>query len=497
MDNLDELKAYLTELTHLKSALAVLQWDAEVHMPLGGVTRRAQTISYLTQLLHEKFLHPDFERLLNESEQGRVDEHEQAMIAEVRREFDREKKLPTSFVTELAHLTAEATHVWAAARKKSDFTLFAPTLEKIVTLKQQEAELVGFSKSPYDALLDTYEPYLTCDDIFIVFEELKDFLIPFVKKIAAAPVQSDSQLLRGTFAADQQKEFNQMASALIGFDFQNGRLDSSAHPFSIGFHPDDVRITTRYDEYDVLSALMASLHEAGHGMYEQGLSRDHFGTPLGESASMGIHESQSRLWENMVGRSRPFWEFLYPRLQMAFPRPFRAVSFEDFYRALNRVHLSPIRVEADEVTYNLHIILRFEIEKQLIEGSIRVGELPDIWRGKMNDYFGLNTTNDAEGVLQDIHWSNGLFGYFPTYTLGNLYSAQLFAAAEKQIADLPGQMARGEFSLLREWLRTNIHTHGKRFSASDLIQAASGESLTSQYFIEYLTQKYSAIYALS
>lgn len=498
MPALEELKARLVELAHLKSTIAVLNWDAEVYMPTGAINSRSQTLSYLSQLLHDKFLDKEFVKILKQaSKQKSLSEHDEALIREVQREFKREKKLPSEFVATLAETTSKSSHVWAKARKESDFKIFQPYLKKIVDLKRREADYVGFKKSPYDALLDSFEPGFTAEEAWQILEEVKDFLVPLLKKIKASTVKIDPQIIHGHFDITKQHEFNQRITKKIGFDYDLGRLDRSTHPFTTGFHPHDVRITTRYYEEDVLSALMSSMHEAGHGLYEQGLSHDHFGTPLGESASLGIHESQSRLWENMVGRSKPFWDYLYPQVQAEFPKPFKKVVLKDFYQVLNMVNPALIRVEADEVTYNLHVIIRFEIEKELIEGSISVKDLPEIWNSKIKDYLGVDVPDDAHGVLQDIHWSSGLFGYFPTYTLGTLYAAQLYAAAKQQLPQLEGDIARGEFSSLREWLRSHIHLHGKRYPAAELMQSATGQPISTQPYRDYITNKYSQLYKIT
>ena len=499
-ENISELREKLQEIYHLGSALQVLHWDMEVFMPPNGASNRAMTIANLSGILHEKFISEDFAALLKKAkaklDAGKLDDEESAIVRELWREYERQKKLPVAFVKEMAEICSSGHNVWIKAREKSDFEIFLPYLKKIVALKRREAELVGFKKSPYDALLDTYEPYATSEDISMIFEDLKKFLVPFLKKIKNSKIKIKPDILKGNFPVAQQKKFNEEVAKKLGFDFEAGRLDTSVHPFSSGFHPSDVRITTRYRKNDLFDSFFGVIHETGHALYEQGLSAKHFGTPLGESISHGIHESQSRMWENNVARSKNFWKYFFPKLQKQFPKSFAKISFNDFYRAINFVEPSLIRVEADEVTYNLHIIMRFEIEKELIEGSIEVEDLPKIWNAKMKEYLGVKVPDDAQGVLQDTHWSGGGIGYFPSYTLGNLYAAQFYNIVKKDILGLEKEIASGEFGHLREWLRKKIHIHGKMYSADGLVREVTGEPLTSQYFIDYLKEKYREIYKI-
>lgn len=488
------LKEKLIELTHLASALSVLNWDKETHMPAQGVALRAQTISTLATVLHEKFTSPEFEELITKlkksSDNNKLDEIEQCVIREIWRDFSREKKLPKEFVAELSRTVAEAHHDWIEAKKKSDFSIFQPTLEKIVVLKRKEAELVGYTGSPYNALLDQYEQGSTTEDLSILFEELKKFLVPFIKKIQDTNSENQPDLLRGNYSIEKQKEFSRFVLEKIGFNFNTGRIDESAHPFTTSFSPEDVRITTRFSQHNIFYSLLSTIHEAGHALYEQGLETQHFGTPLGEALSLGIHESQSRMWENIIGKSKPFWKYFYPHLRKYFPEPFAKISIDDFYKALNTVKPSLIRTEADEATYNLHIIIRFEIEKELIEGTIEVKDLPQIWNQKVKDLLGIEVPGDSQGVLQDVHWSSGSIGYFPTYTLGNLYAAQFYHSAKNQVLNLEEEIAKGEFGHLIEWLRKNIHVHGRFYSQDELAQQATGEKLNTRYFTEYLRNKY-------
>jgi carboxypeptidase Taq len=490
----------LTDIAQLRSAIAVLNWDKDVFMPPKGSGPRAAMLSYLAGELHDKVLSREFRDLLREAkaaaDANQLAPGERAIVREVWRDVSREEKLPLEFVKELTQVTSEAYHVWMDARAKKDFQLFAPHLTRIVELKRREAELVGYKGSPYDALLDTFEPYATTAEIAAALGDLKNFLAPFLVQIKNSKVRISRGAIAGDFDIEKQKAFCARTARQIGYDFDAGRLDISAHPFSTSFHPLDSRITTRYSSTEFMESISGVIHETGHALYEQGLPAAQFGTPLGEAVSLGIHESQSRLWENLVGKSRPFWTYFYPLLQQEFPLALRNVSLDAFYRAINVVEPSFIRVEADEVTYNLHIILRFEIEKALIEGHIAVGELPGIWNAKMKELLLLEVPDDSLGVLQDVHWSGGMIGYFPTYSLGNLYSAQFFAAAKRDIPALNDRMARGEFDALLRWLREKVHTHGKFYSAQELAKTATGEMLNSRFFADYITKKYGEIYEL-
>ncbi len=500
-ETVSKLKEKIHEMYHLGSALAVLNWDQETYMPPKGASARAVTVANLAGILHEKFTSREFADLLKKAkgylDDNKLNDGDSAVVRETWRDFERQKKLPVAFVRELAETCSRGHNVWIEAREKSDFKIFLPLLQKIVELKRKEAKFVGFQKSPYDALLDAYEPHATSEEVSMTLEELKNFLVPFLEKIKNSKAKIDPKVVEGNYPAEKQRIFDEMAAKKIGYDFESGRLDESAHPFSTGFHPRDVRITTRFRKHNLLDSFFGVLHEAGHALYEQGLRAENFGTPLGEAISLGIHESQSRMWENIVGRSRNFWKYFYPKLKEIFPKPFEEIKFDDFYRAVNYVKPSFIRVEADEVTYNLHIILRFEIEKDLIEGTIEVKDLPKIWNDKMKEYFGLIVKKDSDGVLQDTHWSGGNIGYFPTYSLGNLYAAQFFNTAKKELIDLESEIEAGKFGHLREWLRKKIHIHGKIFTADQLVREVTGEPLTSRYFIDYIKNKYGEIYKIS
>ena len=386
---------------------------------------------------------------------------------------------------------------WIEAREKSDFALFLPWLEKIVALKKEVAERVGYEGAMYNALLDEYEPYARAEEIAPVFAQLKEQLVPLVEQITATGKYPARGVLDQEYPIEQQELLGQQVLADMGFDMEAGRLDLAVHPFCAGTSRDDVRLTTRYSADWLPGSLFGTIHEAGHGLYEQGLPADAIGTPAGASVSLGIHESQSRLWENMVGRSKAFWTHYLPKLRALFPQQLSAVDLDAFYAAVNQVEPSLIRVEADEVTYNLHILLRFELECDLIEGRVAVAELPEVWNERMEQYLGIRPPDDALGVLQDTHWSCGLLGYFPTYTLGNLYAAQFFHQAHQDLPDLEAQIAQGELGPLKTWLNEKIHARGARATASELVEEVTGAKLSADYFIDYLWEKFGALYGLS
>lgn len=500
-NNLEKLKEELNEIYHLSSAISVLHWDQDVYMPKRGGEMRAKTIANLSGLVHARFTSKLFGSLIKKAvsdmKKGELPEKDARIVREIWREYSREKKLPAKFVKELAETESRSQEIWREARAKSDFKMFRPWLSKIVALKRKEAEYVGFKKTPYDALLDEFEPEMTAEEVSIIFHELKEFLIPFLKEIKKSKVKIDKKALKGNFPLEKQVKFNKFTAEKLGFDFEAGMLETSTHPFTTNFHPHDVRMTTRYKKDDVFNSINSTMHETGHALYEQGLPAENFGTPLGESISLGIHESQSRMWENIIGKSESFWKHFFPLLKKEFPGQFKGVDVRKFYEAINAVKPSLVRVEADEVTYNLHIILRFEIEKELVEGSIEVKDLPKIWNAKVKEYFGLKVPNDAAGILQDVHWSMGAIGYFPTYTLGNLYSAQFYDAARKKISNLEKEITKGDFGNLLKWLRKNIHQHGKFYTAGELAEKVTGEKLNSRHYIDYIKDKYSKIYKIN
>lgn len=485
------------ELNTARSVESLLDWDQETQMPPRATEHRAEQLALLAGVVHERLTSNELGSLLGQLEASGVaqDEGRAATLREVRREFDRATKLPTALVQELARTTTIAKDAWAKARKSSDFGQFAPHLQKLIDLKRSVADKVGWTSEPYDALMDEFEPGAKAAEIQAVFERLRPPLVELLRAIQAGPRRPDLSILARHCPRAAQAEFNRKIAAAIGFEFEAGRIDVSTHPFCSGLTPLDVRLTTRYDEKYMPMSLFGVLHEAGHGLYEQGLPAEHYGTPLAQAVSLGIHESQSRMWENMVGRSRPFWQHFLPPLQQAMPS-LAGVSLDDWYHAINNVQPSLIRVEADEVTYGLHIMLRFDLERRLFRGELAVRDVPQAWNDAVRSYLGIAPPDDAQGCLQDIHWSLGIFGYFPTYQLGNMYAAQFYAAAGKSIPDLDARLSRGETRPLLDWLRTNIHVHGRRFRAAELVQRVTGEPLSPQPYLDYLSAKFRPLFGV-
>ncbi|MEC9002781.1 MAG: carboxypeptidase M32, partial [Planctomycetota bacterium] len=418
------------------------------------------------------------------------------VIRELKRDYQKRSKLPQSLVEEMARATVLGQQAWVQARKDDDFASFSPVLTQIIDLKRQQAEAVGYEESPYDALLDDYEPGETTANVHRVLSSLREDLVPLVAAIAESSTQPEVEILSRSYPVALQKELGERVSAQIGFDFQRGRLDVTHHPFCSGMGPFDCRITTRYDEHFFPMAFFGILHESGHGIYDQGLRTDFYGLPPGEFISLGIHESQSRMWENQVGRGRAFWQYMFPTLQETFASALTDVTLDQFYFALNEVRPSLIRVEADEVTYNLHIIIRFELEQALIQGDLQVPDLPAAWREKYREFLGIEPPSDADGVLQDIHWGAGLIGYFPTYSLGNLYSAQFFAQAAEDLGDLEDMFSRGEFMPLKNWLQEKIHQPGKCYRAAELVERITGQPLSHEPLLAYLRAKLEPLYGI-
>lgn len=491
----------LALITNLNRASSVLDWDMQTYMPPGGAAARGEQLAALSQVSHEMFISDETGRLLELAEEenaGREPEDDVSrMLSNARYDFDRNVKIPVHLAAELARHSAMAQDVWQRCRPENDFDTFAPYLEKTIDHATQVAELLGYPVEPYDALLDGYERETSTAEVAAMFAELKPPLIALTKAISESPRRRDAKPIPGTFPIDQQNAITLEIVKRLGYDVHHGRQDKTTHPFCTSFSRWDVRITTRFEEHDLAPALYASLHEAGHALYEQGLPADHDYDPLGGAASSGVHESQSRTYENLVGRSRPFVEFVLPILRTAFPSQFEDVTTDAFYRSVNRVEPSLIRVEADEVTYNLHVLLRFELERALTLGELAIRDLPDAWNARMEEYLGITPPNDSDGVLQDVHWASGLFGYFPTYSIGNVMSGQLWKAIRNAIPDLDDQIRRGEFAPLLTWLRGKVHGQGRRYLPGELIQKATGERLSAQPYLDYLKVKYEDLYDLA
>ncbi|HUR53971.1 MAG TPA: carboxypeptidase M32 [Gemmataceae bacterium] len=495
-----ELVRRSKELGVLNSCAAVLAWDQNTYMPQKGVALRGEQMALLASIAHAKLTDPKNGELLSQLDGAfAADSPEAANVREMRRAFDRATKLPPSLVEELARVTSQAQQAWEDAKKANDFPTFRPWLEKIVALKRQECAAVGFTDSPYDALIEEYEPGTTAAELKTLFAGLTADLVPLIRKIAESKQKPERSILEREYPVDRQKIFAEAAAVAFGFDFAGGRLDTTAHPFCSGTGPGDCRITTRYNPRFFSESFFGVLHETGHAIYEQNLPSEHFGTPLGVACSFGIHESQSRLWENQVGRGRPFWDHFFPRLRQTFPSALNGVSLDAFYFAVNDVRPSLIRVEADEATYNLHIALRFELELALLTGDLAVADLPGAWNERTKALLGLEVPDDARGCLQDIHWSFGGIGYFPTYTLGNLYAAQFMDAIRRDLGgagSLDADFRRGEFGRLKDWLNQNIHRHGQRYRAGELCRRATGEPLSARPFIAHLNEKYAPLYGV-
>lgn len=492
---LDALKSRLADVLRLGQASALLDWDQQTYMPRGAVEARAEQKATLSKLHHELFTAEETGTLLQRAEGEDAEGQGAALLRVVRRDYDQATKLPTELVTEITRVTSVAQEEWAKARAADDYPAFAPWLEKIVDLQRRVAQSLGYKGRMYDALLDQYEPGASTAQIDQIFAGLKAELIPLSRAIFARLDRVSDAPIHGEFDENAQREFAESVLRDCGFDFDRGRQDRSVHPFCTNFGRDDVRLTTRYDRSFLPMALFGSLHEMGHGLYEQGSGAELEGTSLAGGASLGIHESQSRMWENLVGRSRPFWRHYFPKIQGVFPS-LQSTDLEGFYRAINRVDRSLIRVEADEVTYNLHIILRYELENDLLEGRLSVADAPEAWNAKMREYLDLTPPTNREGILQDVHWSIGILGYFPTYSLGNLVSVQLFEAAKKAVSGLEDGFARGEFAPLLGWLRENVHQYGRTYLPDELIRKATGQPLSPEPYMRYLKGKFGEIYGV-
>jgi len=491
----DQLKAHLERIADLNAAANVLEWDQETYMPDGAAEARGHQVATLRQLAHEFLIADEVDTLLERlaPETASLDpvSTEAALVRVTKRDYERARKIPATLVAEMARAVASAKQAWKEARETDTFATFAPHLQRLIDLNIQQVEALGYEDRRYDALLDAFEPGMKTATAEQVFLDLREALVPIVRAIARQPMPDDRLLYR-TFPAQAQWDFGLRVIRDLGYDFSRGRQDHSTHPFTTSFSITDVRLTTRIDEHFFNPAFFGTLHEAGHGLYEQGIDLRLDRTPLADGASLGLHESQSRLWENLVGRSRPFWQHYYPLLQRQFPEALGEVTLDAFYSAVNKVAPSLIRVEADEVTYNLHIMLRFELENELIDGRLAVDDLPSAWNDRMEDYLGVRPSNDAEGVLQDIHWSLGAFGYFPTYALGNLMSTQLFDQAQRDLPGLDVQIGEGHFEDLLAWLRTNVHQYGRKKTATQILEDVTGHGLSADSWLAYIRRKFGA-----
>ena len=501
-DALAELRGVSAELYDVTRVIELLGWDQETMMPPKGVTPRALQQATLSGVYHERLTQPRLGELLKRLAEPAADpgsgmtDVERALVRETRRAHEREVKIPAELVKELARATSEAQATWVRARAESDWSLFRDDLERIMALKRRVAEHVGYRGEPYDALLDEYEPGAEAAQLRTLFADLRRETVDLIGRVQRQGRPVDRGLLEREYDLDRQWSLSEESLRWIGFDLEAGRLDRSAHPFASHFAPSDVRLTTRLHQRDFGQAFFGTLHEGGHGLYEQGIGEAVQRSLIGGGVSLGVHESQSRLWENFVGRGLPFWRFALPKAAALFPEQLGGVDVEAFWRAANHVQPSPIRVEADEVTYNLHVVLRFELESALFSGQLKVDELPSAWNEKMQQLLGILPENDAVGVLQDIHWAFGLVGYFPTYTLGNVYAAQLWDAIGRDLPDRDARIEQGDMAPILAWLRERIHQHGGTYLPDELIRRATGAAPSADHLVRYLNQKYAAVYDL-
>lgn len=490
--------AHRKSFTLVHSAALLLAWDQETGMPVKAGIHRAETMGELSKISHglstQTFYGDFLAELWENRDQGSEDQ--QACIREMYREFKRHSKLPARLVEEMTKTTSLSQQAWAEARQKSDSSIFLPWLEKVVGLSKQAGEcLKENGQSAYEALLDEYEPGARLSDLEDLFENLTAEIVPLLRKIEGRPVPQVT-FLQENWDLTQQRNWSEFLLIQMGFDMERGRLDVSEHPFTEGVHSSDVRLTTRYQEKAFFDSMFSTVHEGGHGLYEQGFLEKHSYTPLAEAISLGVHESQSRLWENQVARGKDFWQWAYPQLKKYFPQILNSISAAEFMKAVNKVQPGEIRVDADEVTYNLHIALRFRIETELFNQGLVVGDIEARWNELSDQYLGILPKSPLSGFMQDVHWSVGLFGYFPTYTLGNLMSAQLFNTYQNQIPTYREDFQSGEFVGLKDWLNQNVHQFGKKYSATDLLVKVTGEPLQAKYFTDYLKEKYNGVYQL-
>jgi len=498
-ETLGRLKSILAEVSDLDSATALLSWDQQTYMPPGGVIARGNQIGTLSSLGHSKFISEEVGKLLEDlktyAESLDPESNDACLIEVTARDYRKQTKVPSDFVAEFSRITVVAHGAWEEARINDDFSHFQPHLEKIVEMKRQYADFFAPYDHVYDPLLDDFEPGMKTAEVQKIFTTLRPKQVELIKAISEKP-EVDNSFLHQPFDEQKQWDFGERVITKYGYDWNRGRQDKAAHPFTTNFSVGDVRITTRVDSNFLNPALFGTLHEGGHAIYEQGVSQDLERTPLAGGASLAIHESQSRMYENLLGRSYDFWVYFYPKLQDTFSTELGNVDLDTFYKGINKVEPSLIRVEADEATYNLHVMLRLELEIALMEGKLQVADLPTAWNERMEDYLGIIPPNDADGILQDVHWSAGILGYFPTYLLGNLVSNQLWEKINKDIPGLSSQIQGGNFKELLAWLRENVHQHGSKFKPQVLVNRIVGSGIKPEAYLKYLNDKFGAIYEL-
>lgn len=496
-NKLHEVNNYLKDLEYLNSAVALIQWDSLVNMPSKAVQYRSEMLGYLSGESYKLSTSSKIKEFVEYFKNSKdVDTVTSATIANIEKEYNKTKKIPEQEYKDYVMASAHAGVAWEEAKNKSDFNIFKPHLKKMVEFNKKFAEYWGYSENRYNALLDIYEPGITTEKLDIVFGELRNALVTLLNKIKAAGDKPNIDFFTKKFTKEEQESFSKLVLDNMEYDYvEAGRIDESTHPFTTNFGNKDVRITTHYYENDFRSALFSCIHEAGHGIYEQDIPDSLQGTLLATGASMGIHESQSRFYENIIGKSKEFWKYYYPIAINKFPQ-FKGISFEEFYKGINYVEPSLIRTEADELTYSIHIIIRYEIEKMLINNDLDVEDVSKVWNEKYNEYLGVEPKNDAEGILQDMHWSDGSFGYFPSYALGNLYGAQFLNKMKKDIPNLYEEISKGNLTIVHNWLKDNIHKFGAVYKPTELIKKVTGEELSAKYFIDYINEKFKDIYTI-
>ncbi len=484
------------KISDVNAAIALMHWDQEIYIPKNATGLRAQQIATLSGILHEMACAPEFGQIMKSlTEASDLDTAQTRNIKDSYNNYQRRTKLSKDFVMKMSDTTSRSFHAWHKAKAEKDFSIFAPLLKEMVMLKREQAETLGYEDHPYDALMEEYEPGERVAKLDPLFADVRQKLVGFVQEIAQQE-QVDDSFLYKHYNKDKQWDYGIQLLKQMGYDFNHGRQDIAAHPFTIDFGSHDVRVTTRIKEDNVAEMIWSCIHEGGHALYEQGLLIENYGLPTGAAISLGIHESQSRLWENNVGRSLPYWKANFAGFKSIFPEQLQGVDVQSFYKGINKVEPSFIRTSADELTYHFHILIRYEIEKALVEGSVAVEDLPSVWNQKYKDYLNVDVPSDDMGVLQDVHWSHGSLGYFPTYSLGSFYAAQFYQQACKEVDDLEAQIANGNMMPMLDWLREKIHQHGRLYTADELCNEITGESLNFDYFMDYARDKYANIYGL-
>jgi carboxypeptidase Taq len=497
MKSLDTIYSIQKEISTLRGISGLLDWDLQTYMPKDSAKDRAEQTAIISKMAHEKITSEELKRsiveLMKPENLSKLEEKDRIVVERLSKDVEKISKLPTEFVEELSRVTSLAHIAWEEAKEKSDFSIFQPHLEKIIELKKKQASYLGLPGHPYNSLIDEFEEGMTVEVLTEKFSKLKKGLVELIKQIKNSKSYNSEKIIKSKSPIESQKKISKNITNLMGLPKTKSRLDESVHPFTTEMGSDDVRITTKYEEGKPLFSFLSTVHEAGHALYQLGLPREYKDTVVYRGSSFGLHESQSRFWENMIARNLPFWKYYFKTFKENF-KELDNVSIEDWYKQVNNVRPSLIRIKADEVTYCLHIILRFEIEKSLIEGSIEVKDLPKIWNKKMKEMMDVEPKNDSEGVLQDVHWSGGAFGYFPSYAIGTIYAAQLFDAISKQHPEIKNQIQKGDLSTITKWLKENVHKYGRSLNAEEIIKKACGEGLNIDVYIKYLREKYLEIY---